>query len=185
MSALVQNTLLYGVMPVWILAGFADYLCHRRARIERTSGVREASLHLLQFAEAGVPVLAGLLCEINALVLLTMIGGFVLHQVTAMLDVRLANATRRVSPIEQHVHSFLEMIPLMALVLVVLLHWPAFLSLFGRGPASFALHLKQPSLPALYIAAVLTAICFMVIAPFAEELLRTLRYRRQRRHDPT
>jgi CubicO group peptidase (beta-lactamase class C family) len=39
-------------------AGLADYLCHRAAHIEATSGYKESLLHLLQFAEVGVPILA-------------------------------------------------------------------------------------------------------------------------------
>ena len=35
--------LMYGVMPLWIVAGLADWWCHRRTGIERTSGLRRAS----------------------------------------------------------------------------------------------------------------------------------------------
>jgi hypothetical protein len=30
--------LMYVVLPLWLAAGFADYLCHRAARIAETSG---------------------------------------------------------------------------------------------------------------------------------------------------
>src|SRR4051812_24630463 len=61
--------LMYFVMPLWLLAGFADYLCHRAAHIESTSGPKESVLHLLLLAEMGVPVLAALFFEINAFVI--------------------------------------------------------------------------------------------------------------------
>ena len=38
---LLTGILLYGVLPLWVAAGFADYLCHRRTRIEATSGIVE------------------------------------------------------------------------------------------------------------------------------------------------
>jgi hypothetical protein len=102
---------MYVIVPVWLLAGLADYVCHRASRIEHTSGIAESLLHLLQFAEVGVPLLAALFLEINAAVLLVMLVGLVLHQATAVWDVRYANATRRVAPTEQHVHGVLEMTP--------------------------------------------------------------------------
>ncbi|MCP1436612.1 hypothetical protein J3D56_000048 [Erwinia persicina] len=32
--------LLYFVLPVWLIAGFADYLCHRATNIETTAGLK-------------------------------------------------------------------------------------------------------------------------------------------------
>jgi hypothetical protein len=42
--------LLYFIMPVWFLAGFADYLCHRATDIAHTTGPKESLLHLLMTA---------------------------------------------------------------------------------------------------------------------------------------
>ena len=33
-SGAAQAVLMYFVLPVWLAAGFADYLCHRAAAIE-------------------------------------------------------------------------------------------------------------------------------------------------------
>ena len=66
----LRAMLMYVILPVWLAAGFADYLCHRAAHIERTSGWKESLLHLAQFAEMGVPVLAALMLDINAGVIL-------------------------------------------------------------------------------------------------------------------
>jgi hypothetical protein len=57
--------------------------------------------------------------EINALVILVMIVFFFFHEVTALLDLSYASATRKVGPIEQPVHSFLEMLPLMGLLMIM------------------------------------------------------------------
>jgi hypothetical protein len=51
---ILRDLLMYFVLPVWLAAGFADYLCHRASHIERTSGWKESLLHLLQFSEMAV-----------------------------------------------------------------------------------------------------------------------------------
>ena len=176
---LLRHTLMYLVVPLWLAAGFADYLCHRAAGIEATSGPKESLLHVAQLGEAGLPLLAALFLQVNAGVILFMVACLVVHQATAVWDVRYANRTRRVSPTEQHVHGMLEMLPFMGVVVVSIMYWPAVLSIFGVGIASFAPALKQPPLPASYLACVLIAVVCLGIVPYGEELLRTLR----RRHD--
>jgi hypothetical protein len=179
-TAAAVYALMYFILPLWLAAGFADYLCHRASHIEATSGPKESALHLLQFAEMAVPILAAIFLEINALIILIMIVCLVLHEATAIWDVRYAYATREVTPIEQHVHSFLEMLPLMGLTIIVILHWGQFLALFGLGPeqAVFALTLKQPPLPWLYVTTILLLVLLFEVLPYAEEFVRTLRHRR-------
>jgi hypothetical protein len=176
-SLLLQHFLMYVIVPVWLLAGLADYLCHRHARIEETSGVFESLLHLLQFGQVGIPLLAALFLEINAGILLLMLMGLVLHQATAVWDVRYANNTRRVPPFEQHVHGVLEMTPAIATAIVAILHWPQFLSLFGIGEARFAFALKDPPLPAWYLWCTMLAVLVCGVLPYGEELVRTVRTR--------
>lgn len=96
------------------------------------------------FAEVGLPLLAGIFLEVNALVLGLIVVCFFLHEATALWDMSYAVTARDVSPIEQHVHSFLEMIPLMAILLLASMHWGQFLALWGAGPevARFSLQLK-------------------------------------------
>jgi hypothetical protein len=167
--------LMYVVVPVWLTAGLADYFCHRASRIEVTSGVKESLLHALQFGEVGLPLLAVLFLQVNAAILLLAFGGLLLHQVTAIWDVRYANATRRVSPVEQHLHGVLEATPAIATVIIVILHWPAFRSLLGLESPSFALELKHVALPAWYLVAVLAGVVAAGVLPYGEELVRTAR----------
>ena len=176
--------LMYFVMPLWIAAGIADYFCHRRTDIAHTAGPKESAMHLLMFIEIGIPLLACLLLEINALIFLVMILAFAAHEATALWDVSYATRYRRVGPFEQHVHSFLELLPLNAGILVAILHWPQFLALFGLGheSARWALRLKNPPLPGGYVAIVLLAAVFLEILPYVEELLRGLRARGQTGH---
>jgi hypothetical protein len=172
-----QLVLMYFVLPLWLAAGFADYLCHRASNIATTSGAKESVLHFLQFGEMAVPILAAIFLEINALILALMIVCFLLHEATALWDVSYASQTREITPIEQHVHSFLEMLPLMGLVLVAVLHWGQFLALFGLGSESarFTLALKPDPLPWTYVVSVLVAVVVFEILPYAEELIRGLR----------
>jgi hypothetical protein len=160
---------------VWLAAGVADYLCHRASDIEHTSGVHEALLHGVQFLLVGAPLLAVLFLEVNATILLAMLAGLALHQATAIWDVRYANERRRVSPMEQHIHGVLEMMPAFATTVVAILNWPDVLALFGAGPAAFALEAKRDPLPAAYLLAVLAGVVVCGVLPYGEELLRTLR----------
>jgi len=180
-AEIAQLMLMYFVLPLWLLAGLADYLCHRASDIEHTSGAKESLLHLLLFAEMGVPVLAAIFLEINALIIAVMIVCFVLHEATSLWDVSFASKHRTIAPIEQHVHSLLEMLPLMGLTIIVILHWGQFLALFGFGTerADFGIRFKQPPLPWLYVTVMLTLVLFFVVLPFLEELARTLRHRRR------
>jgi hypothetical protein len=92
-------------------------------------------------------------------------------------DVSYATTARSVTPIEQHVHSFLEMIPLMAILCVVSIHWGQFLALFGVGSerARFDLVWKSEPLPVAYIVSVLVVILLFEFLPYVEEFLRGLR----------
>jgi hypothetical protein len=78
-----------------LAAGFADYLCHRAASIETTSGWKETLLHLLQFAEMAVPTLAAIFLDINALIIAIMIVSLIAHQATAIWDVSTRTARAR------------------------------------------------------------------------------------------
>jgi len=173
-DVLLQHFLMYVIVPIWLMAGLADYFCHRASHIERTSGVAESLLHLLQFALVGVPLLAALFLQVNAAILLMMVVGLVLHQATAVWDVRYANATRRVAPLEQHVHGVLEMAPAIATAIVAIRYWPDFLSLLGHGEARFGVELKHHPLPAWYLGAVMVGVLLCGVLPYGEEFLRTL-----------
>ena len=180
------SVLLYFILPLWLAAGFADYLCHRASNIELTSGYKESLLHLLMFCEVGVPLLAAIFFEINALVIATMIVGFIAHQLTSLWDTSFANDKRRVTPVEQQIHSFLELLPLAAMLIVIILHWPQFLSLWGLGAetARYRIVMKPDPLPWTYVTAFLAAVLIFELLPYLEELVRGLRSRKRRRIAP-
>src|SRR5438046_6993470 len=96
-AELTRNVLMYFVLPLWLLAGFADWLCHRAARIETTAGPKESLIHLLMFAELAIPITAAMALEINALVILVMIVFLFVHEATALWDVHYAVKKREVT----------------------------------------------------------------------------------------
>ncbi|MGP4002599.1 diguanylate cyclase [Streptomyces sp. 8N706] len=181
-----RRFLLYGVLPLWFVPSVADWVMHRRSRIEETSGVRESAVHALMMTEAGVPVVAGLVAKINPLVLSLMGGAAVAHGATAVWDVTLATHDREVRPVEQHIHSFLEVLPLSAAAFTACLHWDKVREGLGRrkgGPDDWKLVPKEQPLPAAYLASIGAAVGTFVVLPYAEEMIRCLRARRRGRQD--
>jgi len=174
--------LLWFILPVWLIAGFCDWLCHRATGIERTTGVKETWIHILMFLEMGLPLLAALFLEVNALIIAVMITMFFLHEMTALWDVSYAVSARKVTPVEQHIHSFLEMLPLMALLLIISRHWNEFLALFGLNDdaASFDIRLRADPLPVTYIVVIFSGIILFEFLPYLEEYFRGKRYRKKR-----
>jgi hypothetical protein len=181
-AALLRHYLLFFILPLWMAAGLTDYVLHKRTHIEENAGTKESILHALQLGEAGVPVLLALLLEVNALIFLVMVVAFVLHELTALWDVSYASAHRYVSPLEQHVHSFMEVLPLMALSFVTIMYWNQFVALIGLGPepARFELRPKSNPISTEYLAVLFSSIAVFVVLPYGEELWRCLRASRLR-----
>ncbi|MGW0375617.1 hypothetical protein ACWDZW_43670, partial [Streptomyces coeruleorubidus] len=128
--------LLYGLLPSWFVPGVADWVMHRRTRIEETAGTKESLIHSLMMAEVGIPIALTLRYEVNPLLLSVQLGGAAVHEATALWDVRTAvESEREVKPIEQHIHSFLESLPFAALASLMCLHADQVKSLLrgGRG----------------------------------------------------
>jgi hypothetical protein len=172
----VWDLLVYFVFPLWVLAGFADYLCHRASGIEHATGARESLIHWLMLAEIGLPLGLAVFFRINALLLALMIACLIAHEITGYLDLKLAMATRKVSIFEHQVHSVLEVLPLTAMLMVMALHWPQTQSLFGLGheAADFSLGPKQiPRWGEIIPPG--AAFLLLIIAPYAEEFWRGLR----------
>lgn len=171
-----RRLLVGGVLPVWLGAGLADWYLHRRTHIQDTAGPLESATHLVMFAETGVPILLGLFCEVNAGVLASAYGAAAVHSGTAYFDQAYAEERRRVSPVEQHVHSLLEVCPLTAALLLTALHWDQALALTGQGKAEFGLRFKRRDpLSARARVLLLGAVAVFGVLPYAEELWRCWR----------
>lgn len=170
--------LMYVLLPAWFVPGMADYVMHRRTRIERTSGLRESAIHTLMMAEISVPLMLTLLCEVNPLLLAVSATAAGTHEATAIWDVRAAvDGGREVRPAEQHIHSFLESLPFMAISALLCLHWDQ-VAAVGREPrpaAAWRFRLRRRRLPGGYLAGVLAGVAGLIAAPYAEELWRCAR----------
>ena len=158
-------TLLGGVIfPLWLASGLADYACHARTDLAHTSGTRESTMHLLQTAQIGVPMLAYLLLAHTAPVYLLMVLGVVLHTATAYADVRYTAPRRRIPIIEHFVHGFLVVLPMVALALVVVLEWPQVQAQLRPAAPAWALRF-EPAFEVATIAAILAASVIFGVVP--------------------
>ncbi|MFF7352386.1 diguanylate cyclase [Streptomyces filipinensis] len=177
--------LLYGLLPGWFLPGLADWAMHRRTRIEETAGTKESLIHALMMAQVGLPIALTLRYRINPALLSVQLGAAAVHEATALWDVRTAvDSDREVTPVEQHIHSFLESLPFGALASLMCLHAGQVRSLLrgGRGdPDAWRLLPRRRALSPGYLAGVGVAIGAFVLLPYGEELLRCRRAARARR----
>jgi hypothetical protein len=157
----------------WLGPGLLDWWCHRKTAIEhpRNGAVTESLLHAAMLAEGGIPLVLGTFFEVNPPVAILMAGSALVHEATAVADVRVAkNSQRELTQTEQHIHSFLEVMPFGMSALLLL-----------RQPRSsgWALHKREPvcSKRALVIAA--AAIAVMGVVPYGEEFARCVRTARK------
>jgi hypothetical protein len=166
------------VLPLWLLSGLADYICHARTDIAHTSGAHESLLHLLQTVEIGLPLLGFLFLSVNALLLVVMFAGVVAHTASSWSDLRYAAGLRCITAFEQYVHSFLNVLPWVAFALVVVLHWPVVRALFDPALDSDWLpRVRDPAFDGAIIVAVLLAAIVFAVLPGLLELFTTLKTR--------
>jgi hypothetical protein len=176
--------LMGAVIPLWIAAGLADWWCHRRSRIESSSGLPENVFHWILFGEAGVLMLATALLEVNGGVLLLVFAAFLAHEATTYLELAYTVPRRDVRPLEQMIHSFMELLPLVILALLAAMHWDQVRALFEAGTADFGLRTKDKPWPVGYLIATAAAVFLFNLLPMAEESLRCLRERKLRSRTP-
>lgn len=126
----------------------------------------ESILHLAQFASVGLPVTAALFVQINAGFFLFPLILLFLHHAVAAVDLVYANPKRRIAPREQMVHSFLEIMPLTAYLLLGIMHWPQFLALFGRGREVAVFSPVLRPLPIGFVVTILAAAFVLNFLPY-------------------
>ncbi len=172
-----ETILLYAILPAWAIAGFADWMAHRKTSIERTSGTHESMTHALMMMAVGVPAAAALLYEIDATVIAMSAAGALLHEAIVLWDVAYAAERRKVSTTEQHLHSFLEVLPGTSLALMIVLcpDAAAAFSKLLKKPLRFALQPKKKPLTPLALACTFGGLSALLGIPYAEEFLRCLR----------
>jgi hypothetical protein len=97
--------------------GRADVSGNQMFQSEIAEGIQGIVYSSVDVCRSRGALLAAIFLKIDALVIAIMIAGFIAHQLTALWDVTFANDKRRVTPIEQQVQSFLELMPLTGVVI--------------------------------------------------------------------
>lgn len=131
----------YAAYLTWLVAGFADFACHRLSRLPETSGIRESNFHMLQIALIGGSVVLWLTVEPGQGLLASCTALAAIHAVFGYLDTRSAYGLRPITPLEQHVHSILDMAPWIAVGLLGLS------VASGNSPGEWRLQLRNQALP--------------------------------------
>jgi hypothetical protein len=167
-----MSTLAATAYAFWLLAGLTDFILHRRERLAQTSGVRESALHLVQVGLIGAGVLGWLYLAPSRLLLAAWSGLAVLHAIAGYLDTCVAYPRRRIGPLEQHVHSVLDMAPWIAVSWLLLAHHAA-----PWAPVS----LRQPTPPPALQWGVLLPALLLTVAPALAEFIAAARCSRHAR----
>lgn len=115
---------LYGAYLIWLCAGCIDFLCHRRADLANTSGLPESLLHLLQTALMALMVIVWMAVAPGLGPLLLMATLVVAHAAAGYADTRVAWHRRPITPLEQHIHSILDVAPWVLLAAVAYAEYP-------------------------------------------------------------
>jgi hypothetical protein len=166
--------LVYCGYLTWLLAGLGDFLCHRRTDLPHTSGVAESAMHLLQLGIVGSGLTLGLVFSPGRTLLLVLGACVVVHAVVGFLDTRIAFRRRRVVlPIEQHLHSVLDIAPIAALAWFATQAWP------GLADGDWGVRLRSPAAPFQAWVAVYLPAAVLCVMPALMEFVAA--FRRDRR----
>jgi hypothetical protein len=152
--------LAYGGYLTWLVAGLCDFLVHRRTDLPHTSGVPESATHLLQLALLGLAVVVGMGFEVGRSAALLLLALVVAHAAVGYWDTRIAfGRARVVLPVEQHVHSVLDMAPPAALAWLLASTWPAAIV------PGWTMGARTPALPVAAWAAALVPPLVLCVVP--------------------
>lgn len=178
-SAVAAALFWYGIAPLWLGAGLADWFFHRRTCIESTSGLPESTLHLAMLAQIGIPALAVVFLEINALVLALVLAGLLVHTLTTYADLAYTHPRREIGAGEQMAHCLLAVLPLLAACFLGVFSWPKVLALLGWAVSDWRVVLRsQPIAPPIW-GFMLGIAAIGVGGLNLEEWVRCWRYRRR------
>jgi len=152
---------------LWLAAGAMDFLLHRASSIESTSGLKESTLHLAQIAILGAATLLWLSFRASQPLFVILLALMCLHAITGYWDTRVAYPTRAIRPLEQHVHSVLDLAP-----------WIAIGAFYWSLPDTHAVAglVFEPAPIAMWLFAIVPALLLTVL-PALVEFRRCLAYR--------
>jgi hypothetical protein len=163
---LTIGLLVYVLYPLWLAAGAVDYVCHRRTNIAETAGVVESSLHVAQFITMVILFVCAVIFEPTLAVITILAAVAILHLVLSYVDVVYTERKRYISPLEQHAHAFMDVLPIVAVCLLAILGLSAQQSEPG---AAF----RAQSASAVQLALLIGSFLVFAGGPVIEEFVRT------------
>lgn len=165
----MEVTVWHALYLVWLSAGAVDFWLHRASSIESTSGLRENTLHLVQIAILGLATVLWLGFRTSPALVAMLLALVSLHAMTGYWDTRVAYPVRAIRPVEQHVHSILDLAPWIA---VAAIYW----SMPSQHSATWLI--LEPAPVNLWLFAIVPALVLTVL-PALQELRRCLAYQRR------
>ncbi len=155
---------------LWLAAGAMDFWLHRASNIESTSGIPESRLHLAQISILGLATVLWLAFRASYGLFAILLALVCLHAITGYWDTRVAYPKRAIRPLEQHVHSLLDLAPSVAAGAV-----------YGSLPSAHAgpVLAFDPAQPATWAFALVPAM-LLVVLPALREFRQCLSYRQTR-----
>jgi hypothetical protein len=169
LRALLISFLVWILYPAWLLAGAADYFCHRSSDIAHTSGRTESGLHVVQFLCIAAILILAVAFPVSGLTWAGMLLAATAHSVASYIDVAYSYQRRHVTAFEQQVHGYLDVIPWIAVALIGALGWD---SIVAAAPAELLSGDRSVSLGG---RVVLTIFALFAGIPVLEEFIRTAR----------
>lgn len=163
-------TVWHSLYLLWLTAGAMDFWLHRTSSIESTSGLAESRLHLAQIALLGLATILWLGFRASHGMFALLLALVCLHAITGYCDTRVAYPKRKIRPVEQHVHSVLDIAPWVAIGAI---YWS--LPIKDVGP----LLALEPA-PAHAWAFAIVPATLLVVLPALGEFRRCLSYRGRR-----
>ena len=169
--------LMYVFLPLWGIAGFVDWCCHRATSIETTSGLKESFMHSVMGVQIAIPILLCLLFYVNVLILLICLAALILHEIVAHWDVRFAAPRREITIWEMHAHSYLATLPFYMLSIIAVINWDILIKLVTldwRGQFYFD-SVEQAHGSESFLSWYLLFMAVLCVFPYFEEFARCAR----------
>jgi hypothetical protein len=102
----------------------------------------------------------------------------ILHSAVALVDVTYTTPRRYISPLEQWVHGYMDVLPLVALVLLIALNWRVI------ATGEFGFGLRRSILHGSHATLLLGSYVVLAATPVLEEFVRCQRVQRRRDKEP-
>ncbi|MBL91409.1 MAG: diguanylate cyclase [Myxococcales bacterium] len=180
---LVLSLILYVLLPLWGIAGFVDWCCHRASKIEETSGLKESFIHALMGAQVGFPIILGLVFEVNILILFIIFLVLITHELVAHWDVHFTAPRREITIWEVHAHNYLATIPFYLTALIMVRKWDVVTKMISfEWAGQFGLEFRAEPIGGTpyYLPYYLSFMLVICILPYFEEMWRCYRYQKQK-----